>query len=308
MNAGNIFITGMHRAGTSWLSNVLGVDGEYIIKDEEIFRPTIPMQATPIKSWYLLIDKSNQNKYKAFIDGIVENNYNYFSSIEKIKTFRQFISVSKYKSISMYRKIILKNNPKIFVEPIGLLSSPWFVKKYCSKCIVMIRHPAAIISSMKRLNWSFDFNSISSQKHLIDKYFTDFANEILKPPNLNDIIKQGILLWKILHSVIATYEKQYPNWIFIRYEDLAINPISGYRNLFAQLNLVFNQNIKNQINKLSSSKNPIELPIGKRDTNKRNSAVAMHNWKTRLTQEEIQLIRAGVGPISEQWYSDKDWK
>ena len=305
---GNLMITGMHRSGTSWLSNVLGADGNYLIKDEEIFRPTIPLQQTPIKNWYLYIDKYNENIYKNFVASIVENNYNYFSSIPKVKTLRQFIGVTKNKIISSQRKLFNKNASKIFVEPIGLLSSPWFVRNYCSKCIVMVRHPAAVISSMKRLNWYFDFSSISSQKTLINKYFHKFADEILKPPDSKDIIKQGVLLWKMLHSVIATYAKNYPKWIFVKYEDLANNPIDGYNHLFNLLNFKFNDKIQNRINKLSSNTNPLELPIGKRDNNKRNSKVAMYNWKIRLTQEEIIVIRKGVSSISENWYSAKDWE
>ena len=147
------------------------------------------------------------------------------------------------------------------------------------------------------------FDNIEMSKSTKDgSIFSEIQSIILS------LHKQGILLWNMLHSVIAIYEKQHPNWVFIRFEDLAVNPIIGYSHLFNQLKLSFNKNIQNKINLLSSNENPIELPLGKRDTNKRNSIATMYNWKTRLTQEEIQLIKKGVNLISEKWYPTEDWE
>ena len=38
-----ILLAGMHRSGTSWISDIIESSGFYITKDEEIFHPTFPM-------------------------------------------------------------------------------------------------------------------------------------------------------------------------------------------------------------------------------------------------------------------------
>ena len=48
----SIFISGMHRSGTSWVSEILSTAGRYVLKDEEMFLPNYPSQAKPIKIWY----------------------------------------------------------------------------------------------------------------------------------------------------------------------------------------------------------------------------------------------------------------
>ena len=36
----SIFITGIHRSGTSWVGRILAAGKDFVIKDEEIFNPT----------------------------------------------------------------------------------------------------------------------------------------------------------------------------------------------------------------------------------------------------------------------------
>ena len=36
----SLFITGIHRSGTSWVGRILAASKDFVIKDEEIFNPT----------------------------------------------------------------------------------------------------------------------------------------------------------------------------------------------------------------------------------------------------------------------------
>jgi len=303
----NIFITGMHRSGTTWIAAILSKSNHFILKDEEIFRPNQPIQSTPIDKWYLYINHDNQEKYNTFISNIVNNKYYYLSSLKKVKGLRNIFHVSKNKAHSIFRRNFEKCNPIMFVEPIGLLSAPWFVDKFNCKCLVIIRHPASIISSMKKLGWGFDFNIFSTQVDLIDKYFYDFKYDITNPPDKNDSIGCGILLWKMLYSVVAIYENLYDNWVFVKYENLAKNPMNGFKSLCRKMRLDYSEKVEDRIEELSSTNNPIELPLGKSEDNKRNSIKLINIWKTRLDKDEIIHIRKEVEAYSKRWYNDSDW-
>ena len=298
----------MHRSGTTWIAAILSQSNNSIIKDEEIFQVKQPIQSTPIDKWYLYINKNNEEKYNAFISNIVNNKNYYFSSINNIRSIRDILYVYKKKAYSIYRRIFSKDHPIMFVEPIGLLSAPWFVDKYNCKCLVIIRHPAAIISSMKKLGWGFDFDLFATQHELIDKYFYDFKHDILNPPDKSDSIGCGILLWKMLYSVVGVYEDVYDNWVFVKSEDLAKNLINGFKLLCRNMGLDYNKKVQTRIEELCSSNNPIELPSGKSEDNKRNSKKAIDNWKTRLEKDEIILIHKELEMYSKRWYNDSDWK
>ena len=113
-----------------------------------------------------------------------------------------------------------------------------------------------------------------------------------------DIIEQGILLWNLIHYRIVEYQKDHPDWIFIRHEDLSRRPIEEFSSLYDKLK------IKNF--------DKIQADIGehvKADKGKlhRNSKENIYSWKTRLTEDEILRIQEGTRKISKYFYSEKEW-
>ena len=44
---------------------------------------------------------------------------------------------------------------------------------------------------------------------ILDDYVDDFKEEIANPPSKDDIIGQGILLWRMVNSVIRNYQDSY---------------------------------------------------------------------------------------------------
>ena len=77
----SIFISGMHRSGTSWVSEVLSTGGRYIVKDEEIFLPNYPSKEKPIKIWYEYITSKTEDRYMNYIKGVLSNKYNFINNI-----------------------------------------------------------------------------------------------------------------------------------------------------------------------------------------------------------------------------------
>ena len=57
----SIFITGIHRSGTSWIGNMLALGGNHKIFDEEIF--SISPSGTPIKVMYEYVCEENEANY-----------------------------------------------------------------------------------------------------------------------------------------------------------------------------------------------------------------------------------------------------
>jgi len=300
----------MHRSGTSWVSEVLSTGGRYIVKDEEIFLPNYPSKEKPIKIWYEYITSKTEDRYMNYIKGVLSNKYNFINNISISSSKNEYLKAFQFKAESIKRRFLYNSNPLIIAEPLGLLSAEWFAKTFNCKMIIMIRHPAAIISSMKINSIKYKFSKTSSilaQNNSIKDHMSFLKKQNFFIPESNDIIGQGILLWKILYNYVAKIEKIYPSWLFLRHEDLALNPNKEYKIIFDKLNLPFTKRTKNKINYLCSELNQNYLSPNEKDKNKRNSKSLVYRWHEILTNNEIDRIKTEVSDISNIWFKEDDW-
>jgi hypothetical protein len=174
----------------------------------------------------------------------------------------------------------------------------------------MIRHPAAFVSSIKKLNWTHPFSHFLEQSLLMETVLSPFTAEIKEYASKEySITDQAILLWRLLHYVTMNYQRRHRAWIFVRHEDLSQDPLVGFAQLYKQLSLEFSDQARARILEYSSPANPIDTdaPVGSDATLKRNSQENMWNWKNRLTPTEIKTIRERVEDISKAFYTNEDW-
>jgi hypothetical protein len=193
-------------------------------------------------------------------------------------------------------------------DPVALMSADWLARRFGLNVIVMIRHPAAFVKSMKDRHWGFYPSRWAlPQPLLMRDFLAPFEKMIELEQEQHDIIDQTALLWKILNYVALEYKKKNTGWIFLRHEDIALNPIAGFRNLYDKLGLVFSDDIQQAIYDSSKDTNPAE-GTGNVQFVQRNSRATVSNWKRTLTASEIRRIRRQVEEVSSHFYLDSDWE
>jgi hypothetical protein len=191
-------------------------------------------------------------------------------------------------------------------DPIAVFSTEWLAKTYDMQVIVMIRHPAAFASSIKQFNWSHPFSHFLEQPLLMRDHLWPFEGEIREYARRERcVLDQAILLWRLIYSVVDTYREAHHDWIFLRHEDLAQEPLHGFQALFERLNLSFSGRIRDEIWQHSRPSNPCEP----QDPYciERDSRATISTWRERLTGVEIDRVRSGVGDVSGAFYSQEDW-
>ncbi|MEO1068431.1 MAG: sulfotransferase domain-containing protein [Cyanobacteria bacterium J06638_6] len=180
--------------------------------------------------------------------------------------------------------------------------------RFRADVIMLIRHPAAFVSSLKRKHWQFPFSNFLSQPQLMENLPPSLQQEIEAYAHSQvDIVDQAILLWKVCHSHIRQCQACYPEWMFVRHEDLSSDPLAGFGQLYDRLNLDLTPAIAAVILEHSSSSNPREAENNATHVLKRNSQENIKNWQNRLTPAEVDHIREQVEPIAKAFYSDADW-
>ena len=172
----------------------------------------------------------------------------------------------------------------------------------------MIRHPAAFVGSIKRLNWQFKFKTVLAQESLMRDWLHPFEAEMRRCRDHDvDVIEQGIVLWNALHWFIDRMHERHPEWAFIRHEDLAADPVAGFESLYRRCGLSWSPLVERSVREHSTGRGKNDVPTWRHGSVKRDSRAATATWSHRLTAEEITRVRRGVDDIAARFYSDDDW-
>ncbi len=191
-------------------------------------------------------------------------------------------------------------------DPLALFSAEWLSETFSMDVVILVRHPAAFVSSLKKAEWSHPFDHFLRQPLLMRDHLDPFRQEIVAfARGEQSILEQGILLWRLIHQHIAACRDQHPDWHFLRHEDISRDPEQVFETLFGALGLEWGERTRRAIREHSSPANPAD-PAGQSSL-KRDSRAGVESWKKRLSAAEIARIRQGVADISDVFYGPDDW-
>jgi hypothetical protein len=301
-----ILVTGSPRSGTTWVGRILA-EAPRIRYIHEPFNISAPPCRCGVKldSWfyYATAEDFALRRHLQHLLSSPTHPINLLNALEAaLSRHRRKEGLKKLKTIATS---LTKTRPLV-KDPLALFSAEWLVAQFDMVVIVLIRHPAAIVSSYKELNWSHPFSHFLQQPQLLDDCLSLFADEIAELAGGNgELIDQVSLLWRLIHFQIHRYQLDHPDWIFMRYEDLASDPFPGFGEIFQQIGLPLTGVVEQTIAQHSSvtgqkhRSNPYRI--------RRDSKTNVKRWKQRLTAAEIRHIKRNVSDVSPYFYTDEEW-
>lgn len=210
-------------------------------------------------------------------------------------------------AVTSFRARLRKRTP-LLKDPIALFSAPWLADRFNCRVVVMIRHPAGYVSSIRRVGWKFNFHFLLDQKHLMRDLLEPYRKEIeTMARHPADSIDQAITLWRLKYGVVDRWRSEHPDWAFMRYEDLAADPLNGFSSLYEKIGLPFDQTARDTIENFTGAANPAERPANESNNYQRNSRAMRSVWRSRLTDKELAHIRERVGSLADRFYDQNDW-
>jgi len=298
-----ILVTGSHRSGSTWTGRIIALSPNvaYIHEPFNLYhRPGIIK--VKLNYWFPYIcDENDYFCFNAFKDCI---NFKYYW-LDELRIAKSIKDIGRLlRDYFLTKKYAILNKRPLVKDPIAVFSAEWLAKRFNMDVVVLIRHPAAFVGSLKKAKWKYPFIHFLKQPLLMQHYLSKYRpilEEYSKKEK--DIIEQAILLWNIIHYMILKYRDSNPNWIFVRHEDLSIDPIENFRKLYMRLGLKFSPDIEKKISDYSFA-GPQELNS---NNLKRDSRKNIWSWKRRLTTEEIKKVKENTYAIASQFYSEKDW-
>jgi hypothetical protein len=310
-----ILVTGAHRSGTTWVGKMIATS-PYVYYIQEPFNVDYPprpgISRTRMHYWFTYISEENADLYYKSLKDTLACRYDLRAECAALRSPRDVLRMLRDSSYTTYSRFTHKS--PLFKDPIALFSAEWLAKTFSMDVIVMIRHPAAFASSIKRLNWKHDFTHFLQQPQLMEEYLAPFAAEIAEfAAHEHDILEQAALLWNIMYYRVSQYKRLHSDWIFLRHEDASMDPLHHFEYLYKRLALDFSAKVLAVIREYSDSTNPGEAQekstavVNTAIIDKRDSKAAISTWKTKFTATEISWLRNQVEDVAHEFYSDSDW-
>jgi hypothetical protein len=300
-----ILVTGTHRGGTTWVGKMIAADAmtAYISEPLNVLHRPGVFHAK-VKHWYQYICDDNEQEFLPAFQELLEFDYHLWDEIRALRSRRDFLRMGRdflvfYNGLMRGQRVLLK-------DPFAVFSTQWFAKRLNCRVVITVRHPAAFVSSLKRLHWNFDFQNFLNQPLLMRDHLEPYREEMqaIRP---GDVIGQAALLWKLIYRSVHEACGQNPDFILVRHEDLSREPVPEYRTLYSSLGLEFTPRVEKIILNSSSSENPEELSRKKVHDIKLDSRASLDNWKKRLSVEEIESVRRMTEGVSALYYSRAEW-
>lgn len=304
MNAGfmrkPILVTGSHRSGTTWVGKMLTLS-PFVAYIEEVFNPNPghPLSHKGIfRHSFTYITEENEGHYVQEIKDVLHFKFGYRSRrLGGLIPSKRFLYRWTYRMFSLPQPLLK--------DPIAALSAEWLANKFDMNVIVLIRHPAAFVSSLIRLNWRFDFNTFLKQKRLMEDWLYPLEEKIRRQPK--DLIEEASLSWLCIYCVMDAYIQRHPEWIVKRHEDISLAPTKEFAEIYERLGIPFTSRIARRIDEYSCLSNPTVAPNNVEHYLKRDSQALIKHWKSNLSTSEINRIRDTVEVLASKFYGEKDW-
>jgi hypothetical protein len=190
-------------------------------------------------------------------------------------------------------------------DPIAALSAEWLAETFHMEVLCLVRHPAALVDSLKRVGWRFDFTHLLDQPSLMEEWLHPWADQMARPPD--GIVQEGALLWLCIYYVLSGYLRRHPEWLCWRLEDISVDPDLAFKTIYHRLGLPYTFCVRRRLMAFSAATNPAQAPPGEPHHIKRDSQAAQNQWRTDLSPKEVAQVRRIVEPVASSYYSDADW-
>ncbi len=280
-----ILICGVHRSGTTWLANMLSVMDQCTLVEE-------PFNAEPwsyrlnglATKWYTYAPLLDQEKAKKAYNVILTKNHR---KLFPKKSFKYWLPW-------------LRGKRAIIKDPLSSASLRWILDNFDVEPIVLLRHPCAIVNSLKRKNWVFPFEDLIAQPQLIEEHLPFFYEEF-KNINVDDIVENGAFCWKCINTILSKYYTEDSSITVVRHEDLSREPLVEFNKLYDAVGLEWNDEVAQAIESFTGESNPVNAPKNKTHHLKRDSKHLIDAWKAYMKEEDINRIKEISSPLLGQF-------
>ncbi len=283
-NKSTIFLAGMGRSGTTWLSELINHKQNY----RDIFEPFLPYKVE-ISSAFKYLQYLNPN----YEDKILTNSAKNILS----GNFKSDWTDVNNNHIITFKRMIKDIRANLMLKWLSNIRPGMPI-------LLIIRHPLAVIDSYKSLGWGIeaggktsDFDRITEQKYLLQDF--PLVRNNLKYIDTNDYISQLLYLWCVLYHV-PLMQLSKTDYKIVFYEDLLMHPEETLSNIFLYIGQRFDG-----IKILDKIQKPSITNYRNTDFNI-NPIENIQKWKKSFTENELNNYQEIIKRFELDFLYDND--
>jgi glycosyltransferase involved in cell wall biosynthesis len=303
-----ILVTGVHRSSTTWVGKMLTANKDYVYVSEPLnVLHRRGVMRKPVAHWYTYICDENEDELLSGFYETMQLRYHTWLELGDLRSIKDVGRLIRdWSNFTVGRN---RGKQVLLKDPFALFSADWFARRLDCEVVIAVRHPAAFVSSLKRLNWPFQFEDLMAQPLLMGNLLEPFRGEMIEvEKNPDDIIGQASLLWRMIYHVVWQLRQDHPEFHIVRHEDLSLQPLQEFQALYQSMEVPFTRKVAETIHKSTNPGNPTELPLESIHSVNLDSKTNIKNWQNRLKAAEIDRVRELTEDISKRYYNDQDWE
>ena len=196
-------------------------------------------------------------------------------------------------------------------DPTALMSAEWMAERFGSRIVIVVRHPGAYVASIMRVDWPMNPETLLDQKAVTDRLPADLVDAArrytegrTKRPGFD--LRDTAWFWTLLYAEVDRLRTAHPDWILVRHEDLSLDYLAGFRELYSEMGLPWNDGVEERISdhcRRGNVKDPgSEIMVLKRD-----SLSTVTRWKDVLGEDDIAVVRDITAGVSDRFYDGSWW-
>lgn len=301
-------VTGAPRSGTTFVGKMLALP-LHVAYVNEPFNTQTGMKG--VERPFPYMKHSDDDPHEDLVKAVIEGKTSFRASSLRQETANPIRKLAREIFISRENlgHHINSYNPLkqryLIKDPMACFSTEYLHQKFDFNTLIVMRHPASMVASYKRLGWRFNLNDLKGQPDLMD----DHLKEILKDVNPDKVsqIEEGAYLWLAINSVLEKYASRNKNMIMVRHEDLSKEPLTEFLKIYDKFNLPYTTRVQRKIKEHTSSKNSAEPKNNAVHQLKRDSAKNISRWKKILTDAETEIVHKITAPLADKYYTQAEW-
>jgi Sulfotransferase family len=316
---GPIHVAGMARAGTSWVAEMLRAAGGFVHLNEP-FNPKRPPGQSPgilnaaVPVGYIYVAGHNAELFRPALHDTFRFRYRHLAELRNNRSWFDLAKMAKYSTA--FTVGALRRKRPLLDDPYASLAAPWIAEEFDGQVAVLVRHPAAMVASYRKLGYRAHFRHFLDQPQLMADYLEPWRAEMEALVETDDRVAQVATFWAMLHRVLFDMADRSDRLHVIRYEDLCADPEGGYERLFTRLGLEFNAAARAEVvaGTQGSSKNQSHSwrvsrhgGLSRTAFRPMDSKSMIRAWKKTISPGEAARIRAITAGVADRCYGPADW-
>jgi hypothetical protein len=304
-------VTGLPRSGTSWVGKMLEASGAVVYVNEPM-NPSHPpgrspgVLDAPVEHYFHYICAENEAPWLAAFEHTVRLHYRLGRELRRNHGPYDLARAAKY--WAAFTRGRLRGRRALLDDPYALFATPWLVDRLHARAVVLVRDPTSLAGSWKRLGWQVDTAELLGQPLLMRDYLEDRRAELTAAAGRGDWLAGVSALWNAATTATLAFAEFRPAIKVQRYEDLAADPIDGFRSLYGHLGVPWSGEAEAKIATATTAGDgsaggfrwSLRGGLSRTAYRPMDSETALGSYRDRLTEAEIERSRTLTSEVADR--------